>query len=220
MAQLKAFQDKVGNKNATLGQYLNAQRGLTARSHGRNDPSVIQKTLKAGEKAYDPSASKSFTNRPIPGSAAQPVPSEMKPSSAQTSSAPSAASVKQQFGTYPELKRDTEKAAASSAAPSVRPQTSSSEAPPPMFPGAMKRSREDAKNSSTDVNDAARRINMFGEHPPQSSGETSSATKTSTDVSAPTPGTGRTVQVHYKTPEGKIMEHYDVQVGDNKYRIV
>ena len=182
---------------------------------------VIPGMKSAAEKPA--AASKPFTNRPIPGSAAQPVPSEMKPSSAQTSSAPSAASVKQQFGTYPELKRDTEKAAASSAAPSVRPQTSSSsssEAPPPMFPGAMKRSREDAKNSSTDVNDAARRINMFGEHPPQSSGETSSATKTSTDVSAPTPGTGRTVQVHYKTPEGKIMEHYDVQVGDNKYRIV
>ena len=71
---------------------------------------VIPGMKSAAEKPA--AASKPFTNRPIPGSAAQPVPSEMKPSSAQTSSAPSAASVKQQFGTSAELKRDTEKAAA------------------------------------------------------------------------------------------------------------
>ena len=55
---MQAFRDKVGNQNATLGQYMNAQRGLTARKGGANDPSVIQRGLKSGQTAYDPSASK------------------------------------------------------------------------------------------------------------------------------------------------------------------
>jgi hypothetical protein len=42
-AQMSAFRAKSGNANATLGQYLNAQRGLTARKGGANDPDVIAK---------------------------------------------------------------------------------------------------------------------------------------------------------------------------------
>lgn len=58
MAQLNAFRNKVGNQNATLGQYMNAQKGLTARKGGANDPSVIQSKLGADKTAYNPSASK------------------------------------------------------------------------------------------------------------------------------------------------------------------
>jgi hypothetical protein len=57
VAQLSAFRNKVGNQNATLGQYMNTQKGLTARKGGANDPSVIQNKLKAGQAAYNPSAS-------------------------------------------------------------------------------------------------------------------------------------------------------------------
>jgi hypothetical protein len=57
VAQLSAFRNKVGNQNATLGQYMNAQKGLTARKGGANDPSVIQNKLKAGQTAYNPSSS-------------------------------------------------------------------------------------------------------------------------------------------------------------------
>jgi hypothetical protein len=61
MSQLNAFRSKVGNKNATLGQYMNAQKGLTARKGGANDPSIIQSKLGAGKTAYNPSASKPDT---------------------------------------------------------------------------------------------------------------------------------------------------------------
>jgi hypothetical protein len=36
---------------------MNAQKGLTARKGGANDPSVIQSKLKAGQTAYNPSSS-------------------------------------------------------------------------------------------------------------------------------------------------------------------
>lgn len=36
---------------------MNAQKGLTARKGGANDPSVIQNKLKAGQAAYNPSSS-------------------------------------------------------------------------------------------------------------------------------------------------------------------
>jgi hypothetical protein len=58
VAQLNAFRSKVGNQNATLGQYMNAQKGLTARKGGANDPSVIQKRLGADKPAYNPGSSK------------------------------------------------------------------------------------------------------------------------------------------------------------------
>jgi hypothetical protein len=40
-AQLDAYRRDSANPNATLGQYMNQQRGLTARKGGANDPAVI-----------------------------------------------------------------------------------------------------------------------------------------------------------------------------------
>lgn len=55
--QLAQYRKDVGNQNATLGQYMNDLKGKTAIAGGKNDPSVIQKTLKAGQKAFDPTTS-------------------------------------------------------------------------------------------------------------------------------------------------------------------
>ena len=58
--QLDKFRQDTGNPNATLGQYLNAQQGKTARKGGANDPDVIQQKLGPGQDAY----------RPVPGAPA------------------------------------------------------------------------------------------------------------------------------------------------------
>jgi len=44
LAQLNAFRNQVGNQNATLGQYMNAQQNKTAKVGGVNDPNVIART--------------------------------------------------------------------------------------------------------------------------------------------------------------------------------
>ena len=44
LAQLNAFRNQVGNQNATLGQYMNAQQNKTAKVGGANDPNVIART--------------------------------------------------------------------------------------------------------------------------------------------------------------------------------
>ena len=55
-SDLDTYRKNVGNPNATLGQYMNDLKGLTARKGGANDPSVIQKRLDPkGLKAFDPS---------------------------------------------------------------------------------------------------------------------------------------------------------------------
>ena len=51
---LDTYRKNVGNKNATLGQYMNDLQNKTARVGGKNDPAVIQKSLKSGQKAFDP----------------------------------------------------------------------------------------------------------------------------------------------------------------------
>lgn len=47
LGQLNTFRQKVGNPNATLGQYMNNLQGKTAKTGGVNDPDVIAKGLKA-----------------------------------------------------------------------------------------------------------------------------------------------------------------------------
>jgi hypothetical protein len=51
---LDTYRKNVGNKNATLGQYMNDLQNKTARVGGKNDPAVIQRSLKSGQKAFDP----------------------------------------------------------------------------------------------------------------------------------------------------------------------
>jgi hypothetical protein len=77
--ELNRWRVSVGNKQATLGQYMNARDNLTARAGGKNDPTVIQKKLdkdfeKGGAEdtgrlqAYKPAASStvSKTDAPMP----------------------------------------------------------------------------------------------------------------------------------------------------------
>jgi hypothetical protein len=54
--QLDKFRQDTGNPNATLGQYMNQQKGLTARKGGANDPDMIQKNLAPDQQAYRPGA--------------------------------------------------------------------------------------------------------------------------------------------------------------------
>ena len=56
-SDLETYRQNVGNKNATLGQYMNDLSGKTAIAGGRNDPAQIQKRLGAGQKAFDPTTS-------------------------------------------------------------------------------------------------------------------------------------------------------------------
>jgi len=86
-AELQSFKDKVGNQNATLGQYLNSKQNLTARAGGANDPDVIQKRLSPGQTAYNPTkaTAPSTANPPnvrdLPGGAGvdQPEPNSTTP---------------------------------------------------------------------------------------------------------------------------------------------
>lgn len=53
-ADLDTYRKNVGNKNATLGQYMNDLQNKTAKVGGRNDPASIQRSMKSGQKAFDP----------------------------------------------------------------------------------------------------------------------------------------------------------------------
>ena len=72
--QLDKFRQDTGNPNATLGQYLNAQQGKTARKGGANDPDVIQQKLGPGQDAYRP-----VPSAPAPQGKAAPAPATPAP---------------------------------------------------------------------------------------------------------------------------------------------
>jgi len=74
--QLDQFRKEVGNPNATLGQYMNQQKGLTARKGGANDPDVIQKNLNPDQQAYRPAA----PTQPATPAPAKPAPAPATPS--------------------------------------------------------------------------------------------------------------------------------------------
>ncbi len=84
-ADLETYRQNVGNKNATLGQYMNDLKGKTAIAGGKNDPARIQKTLGTGQKAFDPTTSTGEYGGPKSTATAAAAP---KPATATPAAAP------------------------------------------------------------------------------------------------------------------------------------
>lgn len=85
-SDLETYRSNVGNKNATLGQYMNDLKGKTAVAGGKNDPAQIQKRLGSSEKAFDPTTSTGQYGGPKSTPAAK-APDVAKPEPAPTPAA-------------------------------------------------------------------------------------------------------------------------------------